>query len=145
MEKSSSQGGSAWLRSFLENDLHPFRSQELPTVFVIEDDGDIARGLSYMLSPAYRIATADGSDHTLELVESERPDLLLVDFRLPAMNGIELMTALRARGTAAPAIMLSAYGNQREASLRAGFDAFILKPWDNRELVWHIESALRAA
>ena len=135
----------AWVSDWLAPKLESLRPNNLPTVFVVEDDADIARGLRYMLSNAYEIRTAPGSREALEALGRGLPDLLLVDYRLPDMNGIEFMHELRARGARLPAIMLSAYGNRREESLEAGFAAFIQKPWDNRELVWRIESALRSS
>jgi len=114
----------------------------LPSILVIEDDGDIARGLAFMLSGGYTVRTADRGALALDLAAEKRPDLLLVDFRLPDTNGIELISQLREVGVGSRAIMISAYENQREASLAAGFDTFLLKPWENGELVWQIEHAL---
>ena len=114
-----------------------------PTIAIAEDDPDISAGLMYLLGTAYSVRAYESAERALASYARCQPDLLLVDFRLPDMDGIELVSELRARGVQTPAIMLSAYPRQREPSLRAGFDAFLLKPWDNAELAWRIERALR--
>ncbi len=138
---------SGWLDRFLDPSDKPLSEgsnspNTLPSIVVIEDDGDIARGLAFMLSGAYTVETAERGSLALELVARTQPDLLLVDHQLPDTNGIALISELRQRGVTARAIMISAYENQREASLAAGFETFLLKPWENGELVWQIEHAL---
>jgi len=133
---------ASWIRQLLGARQRACAANTLPSIVVIEDDGDIARGLVFSLSSAYRVEAVQSGSQALELLSGTDPNLLLVDFQLPDTNGIALMSELRARGSRSPAIMISAFEAQREASLRAGFDQFIAKPWENGELIWHIEHSL---
>src|SRR5262249_22604305 len=80
----------------------------------------------------------------LAAFESFRPDLILLDYQMPDMNGIEVMKELKARGNDAPVIMLTAYGTIERAvlAMKEGAYDFIPKPFEPEHLVLTVEKAL---
>lgn len=95
---------------------------------------------------AANVTTAGTADEALRLVESQRPDVLVTDIGMPAADGFELLTRVRAlgpgRGGRIPAIAVTAFARSedRTRALRAGFLAHISKPVDPSELVATVAS-----
>jgi len=114
-----------------------------PRVLVVEDDEDVATALAVMLRTVYDVSVRETARDFLCSYEVERPDVLLVDYELPDMNGIRtLQTLRRYHGGYTPAVMVSAYATRQQASLQAGFDYFVTKPFQRLELVWALEAAM---
>lgn len=120
------------------------RGQQPDTrLLIVEDDLDIAQGLSIVLSQLYQVKVRRCAWDAVESCGLEPPDLLLVDYRLPDMDGLRLVESIRRDWQHdLPAIMMSAYHDRREACLQAGIDAFIPKPFPPAQLIWSIERAL---
>ncbi len=118
--------------------------KEPATILLVEDDVFVAKGLSLHLARHYDIVTCGSGAEALETVENVSPDVLLVDFQLPDVDGIELVQRIyEATGKKeVPAIMISAHPNRKVACLDAGFHSFIEKPFPPAEVIWKIESAL---
>lgn len=114
-----------------------------PRVLVVEDDEDVATALAVMLRSVYDVSVRETARDFLCSYEVERPDVLLVDYELPDMNGIRtLQTLRRYHGGYTPAVMVSAYATRQQASLSAGFEYFVTKPFQRLELVWALEAAM---
>ncbi len=116
------------------------------TILVIDDDEDLRDTVGLMLeNEGYRVALAaegrTGYEQTLML----KPDLALVDLRLPGMSGIELCRQLRAASVTTPIIVLSAVGDEidKVLLLEIGADDYVVKPFGKRELVARIRAVLR--
>lgn len=116
------------------------------TVLVVDDDDDLRDTVSLMLErEGFRVLTAaegrSGYDQTLML----RPDLLLVDLRLPGMTGVDLCKQLRAVAVPTPIIVLSALGDEidKVLLLEIGADDYVVKPFGARELIARIRAVLR--
>jgi CheY-like chemotaxis protein len=118
-------------------------------VLVIDDDPDLVtlltRGLQ-VLGHYDVIAATDGAKG-LERVDEVRPDCIVVDVRMPGINGYQFVRALRgdAATESIPIVMLSALIQDREqlAGMLSGADAYLIKPVRLAELVQTIEQALR--
>jgi DNA-binding NtrC family response regulator len=80
----------------------------------------------------------------LQLLEQDDVDLLVCDYQLPGMNGLELIDALRRQGNRTPVIMVTAHGSVDHALLavRAGADDYLLKPFHAEELAHRIRQAV---
>src|ERR1700720_1438838 len=78
---------------------------------------------------------------------TQKPDLVLVDLRLPGMSGIEICKQLRAARVATPIIVLSAVGEELDKVLllEIGADDYVVKPFGTRELMARIRAVLRRA
>lgn len=114
-----------------------------PFVLVAEDDEDCARAVSVMLAEDYDVSVRGSAREIISSLDVETPDLIILDYQLPDMNGVRLVETLRRRcGQEVPAVMMSAYSNRREASKRAGFQLFLQKPFGRAELLDVVQAAL---
>jgi two-component system, LuxR family, response regulator FixJ len=116
-----------------------------PTVFIVDDDPAVRDSLCVLLSasnlPAQPFASARSF---LESIADDRPGCLLLDVRMPEIDGLELQRQLAQRGIHLPVIILTAHGDVPMAvqALRAGALDFIQKPFDTRALLDRIREAL---
>lgn len=119
-------------------------------LLVIEDDPAIVELLDYNLVAAgYNVATAASAEEGQLLLAEQSFDLLLLDWMLPEMSGIELCTALRRSGKASsmPVLMLTARGEEadRIRGLTTGADDYVVKPFSVPELLARVKALLRRA
>ena len=115
-------------------------------VLLADDNADMRTYVRQLLSPRYHVeAVADGAQ-ALEAARRLRPDLILSDVMMPALNGFELLTALRGDAGLSdiPVILLSARAGEesRIEGLGAGADDYIVKPFHARELLARIGAIL---
>ena len=111
-----------------------------PVVLVADDDPDILTLVSLRLKKAgYGVVTAADGEEAWQAVREHRPELAIVDVRMPKMDGLELIRRIRADGQSSdmPVIALSA--RARDANLAEGFEAgadeYVKKPFSPRQLV----------
>lgn len=120
----------------------------MPKVLIVEDEEPLRMLLQYNLeSEGYSVETsARGDEAELRLRESQ-PDLLLLDWMLPGLSGIELCRRLRAREETErlPVIMLTARGEEAERirGLSTGADDYVVKPFSIPELMARVRAILR--
>lgn len=120
----------------------------MQTILVIDDDENLRDTIGVMLEQEdFRaILVADGRSG-YEKAIMLKPDLILVDLRLPGMNGMEICKQLRAAKVATPIIVLSAVGDEvdKVLLLEIGADDYVVKPFGTRELLARIRAVLRRA
>jgi two-component system, chemotaxis family, CheB/CheR fusion protein len=117
------------------------------TIFVVDDDPGIRESMRAVLSDAgYRVETFASAEAFLA-ADHGRSGCLVVDVRMPAMSGFELLAQLAAAGDAMPAIVITGYGDVATAveAMKAGAADFIEKPFRSQQLLACIASALRYA
>jgi signal transduction histidine kinase len=117
-------------------------------VLIVDDNVDAATSLSYVLALAgYDTAVAHDGNRALEVAETMRPAIVLLDIGLPGMSGYEVARRLRAApwGRDLQLIAVTGWGHEsdRAKSLEAGFDAHLTKPIDPELLLQHIAQAVR--
>jgi two-component system response regulator MprA len=116
-------------------------------ILIIEDEDKILqflqRGLTY---EGYRVVTAADGPAGLALARSEVPDLVILDWMLPGLDGLEVCRRLRAAGPT-PILMLTARESvsDRVLGLDAGADDYLVKPFEFDELVARVRALLRRA
>ncbi|MBM3367577.1 MAG: response regulator [Betaproteobacteria bacterium] len=116
-------------------------------VLLIDDHALVRKGIGELLqSRGVQVAAAVGSGaegvgRALEL----RPDIIMVDVKMPEMNGVETVKRLRAAGIAAPVVMLTMSREDTDlgAALRAGAQGYLLKDMEPEELLPALEAVLR--
>ncbi|MCB1459197.1 MAG: response regulator, partial [Nitratireductor sp.] len=119
-----------------------------PTVMVVEDEEAIALLLRYNLEAEGFVVEVitRGDDAELRLQE-QVPDLLLLDWMLPGLSGIELCRRLRLRSETQrlPVIMLTARGEETERirGIATGADDYVVKPFSVPELMARVKGILR--
>ncbi len=119
-------------------------------ILVVEDEEALSALLEYNLSKeGFTVSlSADGED-ALITVEEEKPDLVLLDWMLPSLSGIEICRRIRARAETReiPVIMLTARGEEddRIRGLDTGADDYLTKPFSVPELTARVRAVLRRA
>jgi two-component system NtrC family sensor kinase len=115
-------------------------------VLVVDDARDIREFLTeYILEPnGYEVLTAADGLEGLQLAFSERPDLLIVDFMMPNMNGLDLLQRLHTRRVHIPSILMTAHGSEQVAvqALRLGVRDYVIKPFVVKEMQESIDRAM---
>ncbi len=117
-------------------------------ILVVEDDTAIREMVAFALSKAdFRVTLAANADAALVSITDAPPDLILLDWMLPGLSGLDLARRLRGEkmGGEVPIIMLTARGEEidRVNGLEAGVDDYVVKPFSTRELVARIRAVLR--
>ena len=118
------------------------------TILVVEDEPAIQTLIAINLKRAgHAVVTALDAETAQRLVNEALPDLILLDWMLPGMSGLELARRLRGDGRSRqiPIIMLTARGEERDKvqGLETGADDYITKPFSPRELLARIQAVLR--
>ncbi|MBL9030462.1 MAG: response regulator transcription factor [Phycisphaerae bacterium] len=116
-------------------------------ICVVDDDDGVRRGLSQLLGHAgYTVAEFGSATAFLEAGLTTPPACVVVDLRLPGASGLDLLAAMRERGTRAPAIMLTGYGDVPTAvqAMKAGAYDFVEKPYVPENLLRTVEEAVRS-
>jgi two-component system phosphate regulon response regulator PhoB len=123
-------------------------SADQPRVLVVEDESAQREILAYNLeAEGFRVARAETGDEALVLVDEERPDIIVLDWMLPGVSGIEICRRLKARPDTrgVPIIMLSARSEEldRVRGLETGADDYVVKPYSVVELMARVRTQLR--
>jgi two-component system phosphate regulon response regulator PhoB len=117
-------------------------------ILVVEDEQPIRDLIAFGLRRAgCDVALAEHSQAALASIGDRRPDIVLVDWMLPDMSGLELVRVLRrdANTRDIPVVMLTARGEEADkvAGLESGADDYVTKPFSARELIARIQAVLR--
>ena len=118
------------------------------TILIVEDEFAVARGIQYALQQeGYTVAVARSGEEGLEFATNQAPDLVVLDVRLPGMDGFEVLRRLRATGSKAPVLVLTARDDEvdKVIGLELGADDYLTKPFGLRELMSRIKALLRRA
>lgn len=118
------------------------------TILVVEDDAALAELLRYNLArEGFAVRTASDGDSAIAAAEASPPDLMVLDWMIPGLSGIEVCRRLRRRESTRtiPIIMLTARGEEtdRIEGLESGADDYIVKPFSPGELAARIRAVLR--
>ncbi|MFJ7933901.1 response regulator [Sporosarcina sp. NPDC096371] len=114
-------------------------------ILVVDDDPNILELVSIQLTQAgYRVLKASDGFEALELLETELPDLAVVDVMMPRFDGYKLTRKLRAEANI-PVLLLTAKGEleDKEKGFLAGSDDYVVKPFEPKELLFRINAILR--
>ncbi|WP_135466773.1 phosphate regulon transcriptional regulator PhoB [Crenalkalicoccus roseus] len=119
-----------------------------PLILVVEDEAPLLTLLRYNLErQGFRVEEAADGEEALVRVAEARPDLVLLDWMLPSLSGLEVCRQIRRRPTTRdlPVIMLTARTEQQDAvrALDTGADDYISKPFDMENLLARIRALLR--
>ncbi|RWC15628.1 response regulator transcription factor [Mesorhizobium sp.] len=116
------------------------------SILVVDDEPPIRKLLRVGLgSQGYTVSEASNAKAAIELLQTERPDLILLDLGLPGMTGLELLGKWRGEGLDIPVVILSSRTDEAGivSALELGADDYVTKPFGMNELVARIRVALR--
>ncbi|MCE7791586.1 response regulator transcription factor [Salipaludibacillus sp. CUR1] len=115
------------------------------TILVADDEAEMAAFISeYIEKEGYRVVTAENGRELLDIINTHKIDLILLDVMMPVMNGFEALKEVRMTRKI-PVIMVTAKSdeNDRIQGLKSGADDYIIKPFSPRELLARVEAQLR--
>ncbi|KPK65123.1 MAG: ArsR family transcriptional regulator [Gemmatimonas sp. SG8_38_2] len=117
-------------------------------ILVVEDESDIAALVAYQLTHAgYQVVTASNGTQAMRVLESDPPDLVVLDLMLPGISGPEILQSLRSRKETrdTPVIILTARGEEEDRlhGFELGADDYMSKPFSPKELVLRARAVLR--
>ena len=121
---------------------------EQPTILVVEDESAQREVLRYNLeAEGFRVASAENGEEALLLVDEVSPDIIVLDWMLPNVSGIEVCRRLKSRADTrlVPIIMLSARSEEvdRVRGLETGADDYVIKPYSVVDLMARVRTQLR--
>jgi len=119
-------------------------------ILVVEDEPDISKLVSYNLAQErFKVLTAEDGEQALQIIQREKPNLVVLDLMLPGLSGMEICKILRNRPETAklPILMLTAKAGEadRIVGLEMGADDYLAKPFSPREMVARVRAILRRA
>jgi len=109
----------------------------MATILIVEDEPKMLRLLELNLSEeGYAVQTAGDAETGLKLLRQDRIDLVITDLRLPGMNGLEFLQAVKRTDARIPVIVMTAYGSVETAveAMKAGASDYVLKPFSLEEI-----------
>ncbi|HEY5488537.1 MAG TPA: response regulator, partial [Candidatus Limnocylindrales bacterium] len=118
------------------------------SILIVEDEYAVARGIQYALQQeGYEVTVARNGEEGLEIATHNAPDLVILDVRLPGIDGFEVLRRLRGTGSKSPVLFLTARDEEMDKviGLELGADDYLAKPFGLRELMSRIKALLRRA
>lgn len=117
-------------------------------IFIAEDEESIVSLLKYNLEKeGYKVSTSDNGEDALKQIKDKNPDLILLDWMMPNLSGIEISKQLKKdkKFNDIPIIMLTAKGEEEDKikGLESGVDDYLTKPFSYKELLARIKAVLR--
>lgn len=116
---------------------------------LIDDDSLMRQVLARLLRKEgfEQIDEVGDGEQALEALRTTRPDVIITDYEMPRLDGIEFVRALRSRGDSTPVIMLSGHGDPHliVTAVRAGVDNYVLKPLNPEAFFEKIRQTLGSA
>ena len=121
---------------------------ERPTILIVEDEPAQREVLAYNLAAeGFALSQAETGDEALLLIDELEPDVVILDWMLPGVSGIEICRQMKTnpRTRAIPVIMLTARSEEadRVRGLETGADDYVLKPYSVKELIARVRTQLR--
>jgi DNA-binding response OmpR family regulator len=119
----------------------------MPEKILLVDDAEEIRDLlgGFLEEQGYQVVLASDGNEALDLVESENPQIIILDLKLPGLNGIEVCKRLKEREEtrSIPVIIITGFGDNKLVALDVGADDFVNKPFDMADILIRVKSALR--
>jgi len=119
----------------------------MKTILIVDDEPAARYGLRRALESKYRIAEADSAEAAGAVIETEKPDLVLLDVVLPGLDGVSFLKSLRDQGNEVPVLMVSALDTAKTAveALRVGAADYLVKGFELDELRARVGNLLKLA
>ena len=119
-----------------------------PTILLVDDEAPNVTTFSRVFRRDYRVRTAQSGEDALRALESEPVDVVITDYTMPQMSGVDLLAAVAQRWPSVGRVMISGHADLEElrtAEANGVIQALLLKPWDREMVLKVIERLLAAA
>lgn len=119
----------------------------MPSILIVEDEPKMRRLLEMNLADqGFTTHAAGDAEAGLKLLNTEKIDLVVTDFKLPGMNGLEFLQAIKRANAALPVVIMTAYGSVESAveAMKVGASDYVLKPFSLAEMVMVVRKELDA-
>ena len=120
----------------------------MAVIMIVDDEEEARLGLNRLLiSEGYAVKLASSGEEALNLLNQARPDAILLDFKMPGLDGIEVCRRIRSndKTKTIPIIMITGFPEEKEIAVQAGADDFLDKPVDPINLSMRIKCVLKVA
>ena len=120
-------------------------AEHIPRVLVADDEEEIRKILSNILEKeGFKVITAPDGKQAMEKIYFDTPDAVLLDVRMPGLNGMDVLKKIKAIDGNLPVVLVTAYADTRQAveAIKEGAYDYLAKPFDNNEVVWITSRAL---
>lgn len=114
-------------------------------ILIVDDEEDLCAVLSQLISrEGYQCLTAHEGETALKMVYSHAPEVMLLDFKMPGMDGMEVLKKAKELDQSLPVVMITAFADVPGAvtALKAGVHDYLAKPFDNNEVIRVVQRAL---
>ena len=115
-------------------------------ILIIDDERNLRNSLAeYLALEGFRCSGAANGEEGLALLERELFSAVLLDLRMPGMDGLEVLDRIRTGGPGLPVIIMSAHGDINDAvsAMKKGADDYVVKPFDPGRLIEVIQKVIR--
>ena len=122
-------------------------SERKKSVLIVEDEAKLRRLLELQLSEeGFEVLSAENAETGLQILGKEQIDIVLSDFKLPGMTGLEFLQSARRTNVTLPIILMTAFGTVESAvdAMKAGANDYVVKPFSLAEIVMVIRKELEA-
>ncbi|MBC8385144.1 MAG: sigma-54-dependent Fis family transcriptional regulator, partial [Candidatus Cloacimonetes bacterium] len=116
------------------------------TILIVDDEEHIRFILSELLrKEGYKTILAENGNKAIRSIQNEKPDLVLLDYKLPDINGIEVLKKIQELELSIIVIMITAYGDIKDAvtSMKLGAYDYLTKPFNNDDILMIVEKSLK--
>ncbi len=116
----------------------------MTTLLIVDDERTVRYAFKRTFGDEYTIATAENGKEAIEAIQKSEPDAVLMDIRMPVMDGLEALTIIKEHHSHLPVIMVTAFADSVSAmqAMKDGAFDYVSKPFDNDELRQVIDKAL---
>ena len=119
--------------------------ERIPSILVVDDEAEIRKILSGILEKeGFSVISVPDGQKAMEKICFDTPDVVLLDVRMPGLNGMEVLKKIKALDDNLPVVLVTAYADTHQAveAMKEGAYDYLAKPFDNNEVVWITRRAL---
>ena len=113
-------------------------------ILVVDDEEHYRNALERILAPVHDIETESDAEEAWKRIEDREPDVILLDWNMPKMNGLEFLKQFRAKNKQTPVIMVTTEAEKPRVveAIRAGVNDYVVKPFTPDSLLKHVSAAI---
>jgi len=117
---------------------------EKPRILICEDEEGVKEGLTLILKKDYSLSFAANGQEAIEYVKSKKADLIILDIKMPKVNGLLALKEIKAARSDIKVIIVSGYGmaDMMQEALKLGASDYIVKPFKRQKVLESVKKAL---